>query len=49
MFGFKKKCPLCGMKEQEGKGILSNGKWFCSEEHLKQYQTPNKNTSHKCC
>lgn len=31
-----KKCPVCGMKRQKGFGVEAEGKWFCSEEHMKQ-------------
>ncbi len=34
VFGFfKKKDPVCGMKEEEGKGFIdkTTGHWFCSQ------------------
>ncbi len=51
MIWFKKKCPMCNMKEEENKGVKDNGNWFCSQEHLKQYKSKDKNKSkkHSCC
>ena len=38
MFGlFKKKDPICGMKEEEGKGIREQGMWFCSDQCRKEH------------
>ena len=38
MFGlFTKKDPVCGMKEEKGKGTEKDGKWFCSEGCKDQY------------
>lgn len=40
MFGlFKKKDPICGMKEEKGKGIpdAESGNWFCSENCKNQF------------
>ena len=57
MFGlFKKKDPICGMKEEKGKGMIVNGNWFCSENCKKQYgqgiKESEKDSSHHsggCC
>lgn len=51
MFWLKKKCPMCNMKEEKGKGINENGKWFCNKEHLNQYQKGLKkdDKKHSCC
>lgn len=54
MFGlFKRKDPICGMKEEKGKGLEFDAKWFCSENCKKQYETnPKAETEHKhggCC
>lgn len=39
MFGlFKKKDPVCGMKEEKDKGIRENGEWFCSSSCLEEYK-----------
>jgi len=39
VFGlFKRKDPICGMKEEKGKGIEKHGKWFCNESCLKKYE-----------
>ena len=53
MFGiFSKKDPVCGMKEEKGKGVSSNGKWFCSNNCLKKYEKEMKTMEKKhggCC
>ena len=56
MFGLgRRKDPICGMKEEKGKGTEKDGKWFCSEGCVKEYEkqrgspeagTPKK--SHRC-
>ncbi|MBI4441194.1 hypothetical protein HY639_03430 [Candidatus Woesearchaeota archaeon] len=37
---FARKDPVCGMKEEKGKGIVSSSNWFCSaackDKHAKQ-------------
>ena len=39
VFGlFKRKDPICGMKEEKGKGTEKNGKWFCAESCVKKYE-----------
>lgn len=43
VFGlFKKKDPICGMKEEKGKGITKDGRWFCSEKCLNEYREKAK-------
>jgi len=56
VFGmFKKKDPICGMKEEKGNGIIKDGNWFCSEncqkEYLKKTADHNKETKkvQSCC
>jgi len=53
MFGlFKKTDPICGMKQEKGKGIEKHGKWFCNQSCLKQYEKGLKSTSKPirgCC
>ena len=54
MFGlFKKKDAICGMKEENDKGIAKNGEWFCSKDCLSKYekQLPKKDShqGHSCC
>ncbi len=44
---FKKKDPICGMKEEKGKGIQKNNKWFCSKDCLEKYE--KKETKPACC
>ena len=48
---FKKEDPVCGMKEEKGKGIIQEGNWFCCKECLEQYKknTKNLNKSKKGC
>ena len=39
MFGLgRRKDPICGMKEEKGKGSDKDGKWFCSEGCVKEYE-----------
>ncbi|MBS3106748.1 hypothetical protein J4419_03745 [Candidatus Woesearchaeota archaeon] len=42
MWPFKKTDPVCGMKEIEGKGMLKDGKWFCSDDCLRKYEAHRK-------
>ena len=54
MFGlFKRKDPVCGMKEEKGKGIEKDGKWFCSnsciEEFEKAFKKAEKANKASCC
>jgi len=40
VFGlFKKKDPVCGMKEEKGKGFIDEktGNWFCSQDCKKEF------------
>ncbi len=39
---FKRKDPICGMKEEKGKGIEKHGKWFCCQNCLKEYEKGSK-------
>lgn len=50
MFGFKKKDPICGMKQSEN-GIEKYNQWFCSKNCLSQYEKAVKkiNKGHSCC
>ena len=49
VFGlFKKTDPICGMKEEKGKGISLQGKWFCSKVCVKKYEK-QKPQNHGCC
>lgn len=42
MFGlFKRKDPICGMKEESGKGVEKYGHWFCNSNCIKEYETRN--------
>ena len=36
---FRKKDPICGMKEEKGKGLIDikTGKWFCSKDCKNKY------------
>lgn len=48
VFGlFKRKDPVCGMKETSGKGVEKNGNWFCSDSCEKKYS--DKKTAPKSC
>ncbi|HLC80242.1 MAG TPA: hypothetical protein VJG31_00555 [Candidatus Nanoarchaeia archaeon] len=50
IFGlFGKKDPVCGMKEEKGKGIKKHEKWFCSQNCLKAYEKNVKPTAKKNC
>jgi len=37
---FKKKDPICGMKQEKGKGIIdkNTGNWFCSKACYTQFK-----------
>lgn len=39
---FQVKCPVCGMKVKDGKGIERFGKIFCSEDCAKEYEKQQK-------
>ena len=51
LFGlFKRKDPVCGMKEEKGKGLEQNGKWFCSHDCVKKYDAKHKEMkAGSCC
>lgn len=53
MFGlFKKTDPVCGMKQEKGKGIEKYGQWFCSKGDLEKYEAKLKSgghSKHDCC
>ena len=52
MFGlFKKTDPICGMKEEKGKGFSKDGNWFCSKNCLEKYEKGMKKQHHggSCC
>ena len=52
MIWFKKKDPVCGMKQEENKGKENYGHWFCSDKCMKTYEKGlNKMKNHKpgCC
>ena len=55
VFGlFKKKDPVCGMKEEKGKGTYKYNHWFCSNACVKEHEKNMKNGhewhgSHGCC
>jgi len=51
---FKRKDPVCGMKEEKGRGASEHGKWFCSSNCSKQYgkklkKMQKEQTGHGCC
>ena len=52
VFGlFKRKDPVCKMKEEKGKGIEKHGKWFCSNNCVTEYEKAIKKGSKikSCC
>ncbi len=52
MFGiFKKKDPVCGMKQEKGRGIEKGGNWFCSQDCVQKYASQQQKESHAggCC
>ena len=47
---FKRKDPICGMKEEKGKGLEQSGKWFCSPDCAKKYGAGQKEMkAGSCC
>lgn len=51
---FKKKDPICGMKEEKGKGLHKDGHWFCDSGCMQKYaeqmkNLPKKSKEHSCC
>lgn len=50
MFGFKKKCPVCGMTLEKEKGIKRSGKVFCSARCADEYEKAlEKQKKRACC
>jgi len=50
VFGlFKKKDPVCGMKQEKDKGIEKHNEWFCSQNCLKQFEDKLKKPKKSCC
>ena len=52
MLWFKKKDPICGMKQENEKGIEKLGNWFCSNACLTKYEKQLKGFKDKnpgCC
>lgn len=45
----KRKDPICGMKEEKGKGIEKDGKWFCSDNCAKEHKKSSKQDKDDCC
>lgn len=49
MFGlFKKKDPVCGMKEEQGKGVKHGDRWFCSQQCMNEFNKKQK-AAPSCC
>ncbi len=46
---FKKKDPVCGMKQENGKGTEKHGEWFCSPVCLKQFEEKKTSSKPSCC
>ena len=46
---FKKTDPVCGMKQEKGKGIEKYGKWFCNNSCLEVYEKKIKKSNRKDC
>ena len=46
---FKKKDPICGMKQKKGTGIEKHGQWFCSSNCLNAFEKGLKKSSKKGC
>jgi len=54
VFGlFKKTDPICGMKQEKGKGIVDEktGKWFCSKQCKDEFDKAMKKQGEirSCC
>ncbi len=50
VFGWlKKKDPVCGMKQEPGKGTEKHGHWFCSANCIKEYEQNEKKREKGCC
>lgn len=42
--------PVCGMKEEKGKGEVKGGNWFCSAECARKYEKKaGKQKKGHCC
>lgn len=49
VFGlFAKKDPICGMKQEKGKGIEKADKWFCSQRCASEYEKESAGKP-SCC
>lgn len=49
IFGiFKKKDPICGMKEEKEKGIFFEGNWFCSDDCKDKFEK-DETKKPSCC
>ena len=51
---FARRDPVCGMKEEKGKGSFRKGNWFCSMSCAEQYEKHENKKSgqskkHNCC
>lgn len=49
---FKKKDPICGMKQEKGKGTEKYGNWFCSvacEKKFAEQKSTQKKQKGSCC
>jgi YHS domain-containing protein len=50
LFGlFKQKDPICGMKEEKGKGINKDGEWFCTQSCAKKFEELKKSKKKGGC
>ncbi|NOZ81345.1 MAG: hypothetical protein GXP63_06770 [DPANN group archaeon] len=51
LFGmFRKTDPICGMKEEKGKGIHKDGNWFCNQTCIEEFEkTKRKTAKHGGC
>ena len=49
MFWFKKKDPVCGVKEEKDEGIYKYNNWFCSEKCLNIYERKIKSLKKGGC
>lgn len=50
---FKRRDPICGMKEEKGKGIEKDGSWFCSGACARKHEQAVRKSKGKeiggCC
>ena len=52
MLWFKKTDPICGMKQEKGKGMEKGGNWFCSNSCLNKHEKQlkgQKKSPGGCC